>query len=137
MQELIEMLKEARSVSIASEDITQTHTNAIRLAQSMLEKEKEQIMIAYNNCELCDAEQYYNETFNTAEEMTDFTLKEIFILNIDYLLTNHKSFAPDRIIMHPKAYALIFPDELINTYMGIEIEINDTAPQDYFYIKQK
>lgn len=28
------------------------------------EMEKEQIMIAYNNCELCDAEQYYNETFD-------------------------------------------------------------------------
>jgi hypothetical protein len=32
------------------------------------EMEKEQIMIAYNNCELCDAEQYYNETFNTKEK---------------------------------------------------------------------
>jgi len=29
------------------------------------EMEKEQIMSAYNNCELCDPEQYYNETFNS------------------------------------------------------------------------
>ena len=70
-------------------------------------------------------------------KQTGFTLKEIFILNIDYMLSNYKSFAPDRIIMHPKVYALIFPDELINTYMGIEIEIDNKAPQDYFYIKQK
>ena len=72
MQELIEMLKEARSVSIASEDITQTYTNAIRLAESMLDKEKNQIIDTYieglsnkpkaffSNLE---AEQYYDKTF--------------------------------------------------------------------------
>lgn len=27
------------------------------------EMEKEQIMAAYNNCELCDPEEYYNKTF--------------------------------------------------------------------------
>jgi hypothetical protein len=72
MQEFIEMLKEARSVSIASEDITQTYTNAIRLAESMLDKEKEQIMdahmeghyvISYPVSPELEAEQYYNETF--------------------------------------------------------------------------
>ena len=53
MQELIEMLKQARSVSMASkpseasEDRIQTYTNAIRFAESMLEKEKEQIEDAY------------------------------------------------------------------------------------------
>jgi hypothetical protein len=72
MQELIEMLKEARSVSIASEDITQTYTNAIRLAESMLDKEREQIMdshmeghyvISYPVSPELEAEKYYNETF--------------------------------------------------------------------------
>jgi hypothetical protein len=72
MQEFIEMLKEARSVSIASEDITQTYTNAIRLAESMLDKEKEQIMdahmeghyvISYPVSPELEAEKYYNETF--------------------------------------------------------------------------
>lgn len=47
LKELIEMLKEARSVSIESEDIEQTYTNAIRLAESLLEKEKEQIEDAF------------------------------------------------------------------------------------------
>ena len=74
MQEFIEMLKEARDVSIDSEDITQTYTNAIRLAQSMLEKEKEQIIDAHIDgqslvsCKDEYAEQYYNETFNTKEK---------------------------------------------------------------------
>jgi len=72
MQELIEMLKEARCVSIESEDREQTYTNAIRLAQSMLKKERKQIEEAHMEgyyvisdpvFPKLEAEQYYNETF--------------------------------------------------------------------------
>lgn len=69
--------------------------------------------------------------------MKDFTLKEIFISNIHYVLTKYKSIVPDKIIMHPKAYALIFSNALINTYCGIEIEIDNKAPEYFFYITQK
>jgi hypothetical protein len=78
MQELIEMLKEARSVSNdgnmgASLNVlvtrVDTYTNAIRLAESLLEKEKWQILDAYRNGWLnfpdgTDGWEYYDETFN-------------------------------------------------------------------------
>ena len=76
LEELIDMLIEARSVSIESEDIEQTYTNAIRLALSMLEKEKEQIENAYIDglseqpvpfFSNHQAEQYYNETYNESK----------------------------------------------------------------------
>lgn len=74
IQELIEMFKEARSVYIAPNDIEQTYASAIRLAQSMLDKEKEQIMDAHMEGHYVishpvspelEAEQYYNETFDS------------------------------------------------------------------------
>ena len=76
LEELIDMLIEARSVSIESEDIEQTYTNAIRLALSMLEKEKGQIENAYIDglgeqpvpfFSNFQAEQYYNEIYNTKD----------------------------------------------------------------------
>jgi hypothetical protein len=86
IQELIEMLKEARSVSNEEarsilnaknsyelydilENRMQTYTNAIRLAESLLEKEKWQILDAYRNGWLnfpdgTDGWEYYDKTFN-------------------------------------------------------------------------
>jgi HEPN domain-containing protein len=37
------------------------------IVEQAKEMEKEHIMDAYNNCELCNPEDYYNETFNTKE----------------------------------------------------------------------
>ena len=78
IQELIEMLKEARSVSndwspgeqfnIVTARVD-TYTNAIRLAESLLEKEKWQILDAYRNGWLNfpdgnDGWEYYDKTFD-------------------------------------------------------------------------
>jgi hypothetical protein len=64
MQELIQTLKEMQE----SLDPYGLH-EAIEMAESMLEKEKEQIMDAYevSHISMMTAEQYYNETFNIRE----------------------------------------------------------------------
>jgi hypothetical protein len=71
MQELIEQLKEEKDLhGYEKQGYFET---AIELAESMLEKEKEVIVKAYESgCagvfyELYIGEEYYNETFNTKE----------------------------------------------------------------------
>ena len=65
MQELIQTLKEMQE----SLDPYGLH-EAIEMAESLLEKEKEQIIDAYevSHISMMTAEQYYNETFNTKEK---------------------------------------------------------------------
>ena len=78
IQELIEQLYTMYYKALTIEtDLSRTGlSNAICLAESMLEKEKEQIMDAWMDdrfpldkdwVKQC-AEQYYNETFNTKEK---------------------------------------------------------------------
>jgi hypothetical protein len=43
------------------------YDDMLKLLESMLEKEKDIIFSAYNNCELGNPQEYYNETFNTKE----------------------------------------------------------------------
>jgi hypothetical protein len=69
IQELIEKLKEERSKLQALNErvMVLTLDYAIADAEQMLEKEKEQIMSAYevSHISMMTAEQYYNETFRT------------------------------------------------------------------------
>jgi HEPN domain-containing protein len=44
-------------------DIRWRGTNIIELGEQAKEMEKEQIMSAYNNCELYNPEQYYEKTY--------------------------------------------------------------------------
>jgi hypothetical protein len=67
IQELIEIIKKRQEDDEAMPFMY--NNKIIALAESMLEKEKEQIMDAYevSHISMMTAEQYYNETFNTKE----------------------------------------------------------------------
>ena len=65
MQELIDWLKDYPT------EVPIIHKSAVmNKAESLLEKEKEQIIDAYevSHISMMTAEQYYNETFNTREK---------------------------------------------------------------------
>ena len=77
MQELIERIKQFK-YSEVNEQAWDAYDSVMDLAESLLEKEKEQRMEAWvdgdnSDClseqDSCDfAERYYNETFNTKEK---------------------------------------------------------------------
>ena len=65
MQELIDWLKDYPT------EVPTIHKSAVmNKAESLLEKEKEQIIDTYevSHISMMTAEQYYNETFNTGEK---------------------------------------------------------------------
>jgi len=68
MQEFIDIIKKRQE---GDEAIPFMYNDEIiELAESLLEKEKEQIIDAYevSHISMMTAEQYYNETFNTREK---------------------------------------------------------------------
>jgi len=68
MQEFIDIIKKRQE---GDEAIPSMYNDEIiELAESLLEKEKEQIIDAYevSHISMMTAEQYYNETFNTREK---------------------------------------------------------------------
>lgn len=69
MQALIEQLDKLYLDALQyDEDKAYAYMVARRKAQAMLEEEKDAILTAYNNRELCNPEEYYNRTFNTKEK---------------------------------------------------------------------
>ena len=68
MQELIDRIKQLKYSEI-NEQAWDAYDAVMDLAESLLEKEKEQIIDAYevSHISMMTAEQYYNETFNTKE----------------------------------------------------------------------
>ena len=69
MQELIDRIKQLKYSEI-NEQAWDAYDAVMDLAESLLEKEKEQIIDAYevSHISMMTAEQYYNETFNTKEK---------------------------------------------------------------------
>ena len=68
MQELIDRIKQLKYSEI-NEQAWDAYDAVMDLAESLLEKEKKQIIDAYevSHISMMTAEQYYNETFNTKE----------------------------------------------------------------------
>jgi len=66
IQELIEIFKRRIEDDEALPFIW--YDDMLKLLEPMLEKEKDIIFSAYNNCELGNPTEYYNETFNAKEK---------------------------------------------------------------------
>jgi hypothetical protein len=83
MQEVIEQLKKAIASQPKFKDefeegVVQGLDEALQMVESLLEKEKEQIIDAYevSHISMMTAEQYYNETFNTKMREVDAYCRE-------------------------------------------------------------
>ena len=78
------------------------------------------------------AEDYYKKTF-----IKLMKTKEYYIWEIDKAIDECKNFDLAKIIINPRSYYVVFGYEnrLINTYMGIDIELDDTLGEETFLIE--